>query len=137
MCPQCKQHQARKFIVVRFFFSFSGPGKTVYGSFNGSVALTCDHSHGPTQYVGWTYRDKYNNDTFIELIRQNGSASNVAYGANFTEERIQSWDYGTGNVAIDDLGCWDDQVYYCNVSAANDSTVFLPDTYYDLKLGER
>ena len=84
----------------------------------------------------WTYRDKYNDNMLQEVTGQNNATNSPTYGLNYTEERILAWEYSTGNVVIDDLGCLDDQVYYCNVSAEGDPGLFLPVTYYEVKLGE-
>ena len=118
------------------FFFFSEPGVTLLGSFRGNIALNCNHYHGDQRHVKWTYHDKYNDDAFEEVIAQNGWPGTPTYGTNFTAERIRSWDFTTGNLVIDDLGCWDDQLFYCNISSANDSEVFMPITAHRLVLGE-
>ena len=115
-------------IILRFILSSS---EDIHASYMGNVTLTANHNKPAPFFVRWYINDKYSGGDKVIVVHQFRSSDPVHEG-NFTADRV-ALDFETGTLHISELGCWEDQVYICQVAAPAQETIIS----HNLILGKK
>ena len=107
-----------KSVVIAFTaYLYVVSGDQIVASFNDTLELMCGYPSPARSYSSWIFYNKYRGNRADFLIEQAGESGPPFYGSNITADRVVSWDYSTGYLAISQLTCWEDQRYICDMDS--------------------